>query len=168
MCNARKKKESLISEVKDMVCRALSVVIVNFSGVTACNMNKLRKMSRDVGVYIRVIRNTFIKRIFEDTQFDCLKDEIVGSTLVGLSFNSPNEAARLFLEYSEEDTNFKIVSASFEGRVFSPARIRLLAYLPTYEKGILVCVLTLKEVVLGKIIRVLLVLCDKKKFVNGM
>ena len=41
-------------------------------------MTGLRKEAREAGVYVRVVRNTLLKRAVEGTQYDVLNDVLTG------------------------------------------------------------------------------------------
>ncbi|MCR3756199.1 MAG: 50S ribosomal subunit protein L10 [Candidatus Westeberhardia cardiocondylae] len=156
------KKKLIVSEIKDIVNRSISIVIADFSGVTANGINRLRKISRDCsGIYIKVISNSLFCRIIKDTHFDCLQSVISGPILVGFSLYDPGKISRLFLEYCNSDKNFKIVAASFEKKIILSSNIDLLANLPTRKEGILYMLFVMREIALGKIVRILYLLCDK-------
>ena len=40
-------------------------------------MTELRKAGREAGVYMRVVRNTLLRRAVEGTPFECLKDALL-------------------------------------------------------------------------------------------
>lgn len=52
-------------------------------------MTELRKAGREAGVYMRVVRNTLLRRAVEGTPFECLKDAFVGPTLIAYSMEHP-------------------------------------------------------------------------------
>ncbi|MCR3755030.1 MAG: 50S ribosomal subunit protein L10 [Candidatus Westeberhardia cardiocondylae] len=163
MLSSRKKKEIIVSEMKNMAISSVSVIIANFSGVTVDGMNKLRKIVRSIPeVYIKVVRNTLIRRFIENTNFSCLNDFISGQIIVGFSFNNPSEIVRVFLEYSYIDEKFKILAASFENKIILPDKIPMLANLPTYKDGVSLLLLIIKKAIFDKIIRIFLVLCKDK------
>ncbi len=70
-------------------------------------MTELRKAGREAGVYMRVVRNTLLRRVVEGTQFECLKDTFVGPTLIAYSMEHPGAAARLFKEFAKANANLR-------------------------------------------------------------
>ncbi len=80
-------------------------------------MTELRKAGREAGVYMRVVRNTLLRRVVEGTQFECLKDTFVGPTLIAYSMEHPGAAARLFKEFAKANAKFEVKAAAFEGEL---------------------------------------------------
>ena len=73
-----KEKQAIVAEVNDTASKALSAVMADYRGVPVDNMTSLRKQAREAGVQVRVIRNTLAKRAFEGTEFECLKEALLG------------------------------------------------------------------------------------------
>lgn len=78
-------KQAIVAEVSEVAKGALSAVVADSRGVTVDKMTELRKAGREAGVYMRVVRNTLLRRVVEGTQFECLKDAFVGPTLIAYS-----------------------------------------------------------------------------------
>ncbi|UVK78594.1 MAG: 50S ribosomal subunit protein L10 [Sodalis sp. Ffu] len=153
-------KQVIVTAVNEVAKSALSAVVADFRGVTVDKMNELRKKGRDTGVYMRVVRNTLMRRVIEDTPFECLKDRFVGPTLVAFSTEHPGAAARLFKIFAKDNANFNIKTASFEGKVIPAAQIDRLATMPTCEEAIVRLMSVMKEAGAGKLVRTLAALCD--------
>jgi len=66
-------KQAIVAEVSEVAKGALSAVVADSRGVTVDKMTELRKAGREAGVYMRVVRNTLLRRAVEGTPFECLK-----------------------------------------------------------------------------------------------
>lgn len=126
-------------------------------------MTELRKAGREAGVYMRVVRNTLLRRVVEGTQFECLKDTFVGPTLIAYSMEHPGAAARLFKEFAKANAKFEVKVAAFEGELIPASQIDRLATLPTYEEAIARLMATMKEASAGKLVRTLAAVRDAKE-----
>lgn len=73
-------KKAIVAEVNEAAKVALSAVVVDARGVTVGAMTGLRKEAREAGVYVRVVRNTLLKRAVADTQYSVLNDVFTGPT----------------------------------------------------------------------------------------
>ena len=129
-------KQAIVAEVSEVAKGALSAVVADSRGVTVDKMTELRKAGREAGVYMRVVRNTLLRRVVEGTQFECLKDAFVGPTLIAYSMEHPGAAARLFKEFAKGQDKFEIKAASFEGQFLAANQIDVLATLPTRDEAI--------------------------------
>nr|ELR5265103.1 50S ribosomal protein L10 [Providencia rettgeri] len=156
-------KQAIVAEVSEVAKGALSAVVADSRGVTVAKMTELRKAGREDGVYIRVVRNTLIRRAVEGTSYDVLKDAFVGPTLIAFSNEHPGAAARLFKEFAKANPAFEIKAAAFEGELIQAKDIDRLATLPTYEEAIARLMATMKEAAAGKLVRTLAALRDQKE-----
>lgn len=156
-------KQAIVAEVSEVAKGALSAVVADSRGVTVAKMTELRKAGREAGVYIRVVRNTLIRRAVEGTAYDVLKDAFVGPTLIAFSNEHPGAAARLFKEFAKANPAFEIKAAAFEGELIQAKDIDRLATLPTYDEAIARLMATMKEAAAGKLVRTLAALRDQKE-----
>ncbi|TDB52405.1 50S ribosomal protein L10 [Photorhabdus khanii] len=156
-------KQAIVAEVSEVAKGALSAVVADSRGVTVGKMTELRKAGREAGVYIRVVRNTLIRRAVEGTEYECLKEAFVGPTLIAFSNEHPGAAARLFKEFAKANPAFEIKAAAFEGEFIPAANIDRLATLPTYEEAIARLMSTMKEAVAGKLVRTLAALRESRE-----
>lgn len=116
-------KQAIVAEVSEVAKGALSAVVADSRGVTVDKMTELRKAGREAGVYMRVVRNTLMRRVVEGTPFECLKDTFVGPTLIAFSHEHPGAAARLFKEFAKANAKFEVKAAAFEGELIPAAQI---------------------------------------------
>ena len=129
-------KKAIVAEVNEAAKGALSAVVADARGVSVAAMTGLRKDAREAGVYVRVVRNTLMRRAVEGTDFVCLNDVFVGPTLIAFSNEHPGAAARLFKEFAKSQSAFGIKASAFEGNFLDASQIDILATLPTYDEAI--------------------------------
>jgi large subunit ribosomal protein L10 len=129
-------KKAIVAEVNEAAKGALSAVVADARGVSVAAMTGLRKDAREAGVYVRVVRNTLMRRAVEGTDYACLNDVFVGPTLIAFSNEHPGAAARLFKEFAKSQSAFEIKAAAFEGNFLEASQIDILATLPTYDEAI--------------------------------
>lgn len=156
-------KQAIVAEVSEAAKGALSAVVADSRGVPVDKMTALRKAGREAGVYIRVVRNTLLRRVVQGTQYECLTDSLVGPTLIAFSNEHPGAAARLFKAFAKENSNFEIKAAAFEGELITSANIDRLATLPTYDEAIARLMSTMKEAAAGKLVRTIAAVRDQKE-----
>lgn len=156
-------KQAIVADVSEVAKGALSAVIADSRGVSVGKMTELRKAGREAGVYMRVVRNTLLRRVVKDTPFECLTDTLVGPTLIAFSNEHPGAAARLFKAFAKDNAKFEVKAAAFEGELIPAAQIDRLATLPTYEEAIARLMATMKEASAGKLVRTLAALRDSKE-----
>ncbi|VFP78785.1 50S ribosomal protein L10 [Candidatus Erwinia haradaeae] len=156
-------KKTIVTEVHNIAKNALSAVTANTCGISVNKINELRKSGRKANVYIRVTRNTLLRRSIENTQFKCLNTTLTGPTLIAYSMEHPGTAARLFKEFAKTNVNFKIKDSAFENELISSDLIDRLANIPTYHEAIIRLVITIKEAAAGKLLRTFVALRNQKE-----
>jgi large subunit ribosomal protein L10 len=128
-------KQQIVSEVNQAASSALSAVLADYRGVTVEEMTALRKSARDNKVYLRVVRNTLLKRAVVDTEFECIQEVLVGPTILALSQEDPGAAARVLKDFAKENDDFEIKALSIGGKLMDANQIDVLAKLPTLDQA---------------------------------
>jgi large subunit ribosomal protein L10 len=129
-------KKQIVSEVNEAAAGALSAVLADYRGVTVSDLTELRKAARQNNVYLRVVRNTLLKKAVEDTEFDCIKEALVGPTILAFSMEDPGAAARVLKSFAKGNDKFEIKALSIGGKLLGADQIDALANLPTYDQAV--------------------------------
>jgi len=165
-------KQSIVAAVNSVASSALSAVVADYRGLTVSQMTNLRKQAREQGVFLKVVRNTLARRAVEGTEYECLKDSLVGPTVIAFSQADPGAAARLLKDFSKGNDKLQVKALSVGGKVYGAKDIDILATLPTKDQAIsqLMSVIqgpvaklarTLNEVP-GKLVRTIAAIKDAK------
>ncbi len=168
-----KEKQAIVADVNATASKALSAVMADYRGISVQGMTALRKQAREAGVHVRVIRNSLAKRAFEGTDFECLKDALLGPNIVAFSIEDPGAGARIFKDFAKENEEFEIKALSIGGKLLAADQIDTLAKLPTREEALALLmavmqapvtklVRTLNDVP-GKVTRVIAAVRDQKQ-----
>ena len=128
-------KQQIVSEVNQAAISALSAVLADYRGVTVEDMTVLRKNARANKVYLRIVRNTLLKRAVADTEFECIQEVLVGPTILAFSQEDPGAAARVLKDFAKENDDFEIKALSVGGQLMDARQIDVLAKLPTLDQA---------------------------------
>jgi large subunit ribosomal protein L10 len=129
-------KKAIVAEVSETASSALSLVIADARGVDVANITELRKQARENQVVLRVVKNTLARRAFDQTDFACVSDVLVGPSLFGFSMEDPGAAARLFKEFAKANKEFEVKALSVSGQLLDKSQLDVLATLPTREQAL--------------------------------
>lgn len=129
-------KKQIVSEVNEAASSALSAVIADYRGVSVEKLTALRKTARDNGVYLRVVRNTLLRRAVAGTDFECLSEAFVGPTILAFSQSDPGAAARVLKDFAKANDVFEVKALAVGGKMLPASQIDVLATLPTYDQAI--------------------------------
>ena len=107
--------------------------LADFSGMTVQSLSLLRKRCREQGVQFRVIKNTLLKRAFNERGIKELDDHLVGPT--GLVFSPVNEMApaKILSDFAKECEKPGVKAAVVDGRLYDTKAITQLAKLTSRE-----------------------------------
>ena len=129
-------KRQIVAEVNEAAKGALSAVLADYRGVTVSELTELRKTARENNVYLRVVRNTLLKRAVEGTDYECLNEALVGPTILAFSQGEPGSAARVLKDFSKGNDDFDVKALAVGGNLLAADQIDILAKLPTYDQAI--------------------------------
>ncbi len=130
------EKKAIVAEVHQVAASAYSAVAAEYRGLTVEEMNELRAKARQSQVYVRVVKNTLARRALENTDFECMKDGLVGPLLLAFSTEDPGSAARLIEAFGKEHEHLKPKLVSVGGQLLGPEQLKAVASLPTRDEAI--------------------------------
>ena len=111
-------------------------MLADYRGVTVSSLTSLRKKAREEGVYLRVVRNTLLKRAVDGTQYECIREVLTGPTILAFSMEDPGAAARVLKDFAKENDKFEVKALSVGGKLLGADQIDALAKLPTYDQAV--------------------------------
>lgn len=129
-------KKNIVTEVNEVAGNALSAVLANYQGLSVEEMTALRKQARESNVYLRVVRNTLLKRAIVGTEYECLQSALIGPTVLAFSQEDPGSAARLIKDFAKGNDNLQVKALSVGGQLLHADQIDVLAKLPTRDQAI--------------------------------
>ena len=144
MAITREQKTKIVSELNAVAQSALSAVTADYCGLSVAQMNSLRAEARSKNVYLRVVRNSLVKRAVEDTEFVCLTETLSGPILLAFSKEEPGAAARLLRDFKKENDQLEVKSLAISGELLPAADLNKIAKLPTYDEAIATLMSVLK------------------------
>lgn len=129
-------KKAIVAEVAQQASLALSAVVADYRGLTVNQMSSLRKQARDLGVYLKVVRNNLAKIAFTDTQFECMNDALSGPLILAFSKEELGAAAKLFKNFMKDNKTLKVKNLAIEGELFGADKLEEISKLPSKNEAI--------------------------------
>ena len=130
------QKKAVVAEVAEVAKTAHSAVAAEYRGITVGQMTDLRVKARKEGVYLKVAKNTLVKRAVEGTDFECMSDELSGPLLFAFSMEDPGAAARLVKDFAKENDRLVPKLVSVGAQLFDQSELERLSKLPTRDQAI--------------------------------
>ncbi|MBA4709952.1 50S ribosomal protein L10 [Aquitalea aquatica] len=126
-------KKAVVAAVAAELAAAQTLVIAEYRGIEVSSMTKLRAQAREQGVYLRVLKNTLVRRAVAGTQFEALAEQMVGPLVYGIS-TDPVAAAKVLHQFAKADDKIIVKAGSYNGDVLNAAQVAELASIPSREE----------------------------------
>jgi large subunit ribosomal protein L10 len=129
------QKKEVVAEIAAVAADAMSAVAAEYRGLSVEQMTSLRTKARSEGVYLRVAKNTLVRRAVEGTSFECIQEELTGPLLFAFSQEDPGAAARLIKDFAKDNEQLVARFASIDGQLLGSEGLATLASLPTLDQA---------------------------------
>jgi large subunit ribosomal protein L10 len=127
------EKKAVVAEVTAQVAAAQTVVVAEYRGIAVEDMTQLRVKARKEGVYLRVLKNTLVRRAVADTPFAGIADQLVGPLAYGIS-KDPVAAAKVMHEFSKTNDKFVVKAGAMPNFIMSAKDVGNLASMPSRDE----------------------------------
>jgi len=129
----REEKAAVIEEVSAQVAQAGSIVLAEYRGLTVEKITQLRKQARESGVYLRVLKNTLVRRAVQGTPYEKLADQMAGPLMYGIS-TDPVAPAKLMAAFAKANDQLVLKGGAMPNVVMDIAGVQALATMPSREE----------------------------------
>ena len=126
-------KKAVVAEVAEQVANAQTIAIAEYRGIEVGHLTVLRKKARESGVYLRVMKNTLVRRAVAGTPFASLADHMVGPLIYSVSAD-PVAAAKVLNDFAKTNDKLVLKAGSYAGKVLDKAGMQALASIPSREE----------------------------------
>ena len=127
------QKQAVVAEVSAELARAQAVIVAEYRGLNVERATQLRSKARQSGLYLRVLKNTLVRRAVQGTPFEKLSDVMVGPLMYGIA-EDPVACAKVLSDFAKENEQFVIKAGAMPNAVMSVQDVKALADLPSREQ----------------------------------
>ncbi len=126
-------KKAVVAEVAAQVADAQTIAIAEYRGIEVGDLTVLRRKARESGVYLRVLKNTLVRRAVAGTPFAGLADHMVGPLIYSVSAD-PVAAAKILSDFAKTNDKLVLKAGAYAGKVLDKAGVQALASVPSREE----------------------------------
>ena len=127
------EKKALVAEVGAKVAQAQAMVLAEYRSLEVAHITQLRAKARGAGVYLRVLRNTLVRRAVAQTPFADLAEHMSGPLLYGIS-SDPVAVAKVLHEFAKANDKLVIKAGAMPNQVMTSKEVGILASMPSREQ----------------------------------
>lgn len=127
------EKKAVVAELSDELVSAQTIVVAEYRGMTVVGLTGLRAKARANGVYLRVLKNTLVRRAVSGTAFEGLAEQLVGPLLYGIS-KDPVAAAKVLADFAKTNEKLVIKAGAMPNFVMTAKDVANLANMPSRDE----------------------------------
>ena len=130
------EKKDVVKEISEIASSAQSAVAAEYRGLTVSELSVLRDNARDLGVYVKVVKNSLAKIAIKDTNFECMDSSLKGPLIFAFSKEDLGSAAKLVNDFKKDNELLKPVVVAVNGELVDVEKLSQIAALPNKEQAI--------------------------------
>jgi len=145
------QKQAIVTEVAALLANAKAVIVAENRGLDVGAVTRLRSRARQSGLYLRVLKNTLVRRAVKGTPFESLSGQLSGPLMYGIA-QDPVAGAKVLAEFAKEQERFVLRGGAMPNSVMSAADVKALATLPSRNE-LLAMLLGTMQAPIAKLVR---------------
>ena len=156
----RNEKQTVVTDVAAQAARSQTLALAEYRGLTVEHLNALRKLARDKGVYLHVLKNTLARRAVAGTPFEVASESMVGPLIYGFSEDAV-AAAKVIADFAKGNDKLIVKAGAYAGKALTADGVKALAAIPSKEV-LLAQLLGLMQSPVSRMARVLAAIAEKR------
>ena len=133
MPKTKLEKERKVAELVEILGGAKAIYLADLSGMSVEMLTGFRRLCRENGITLEVVKNTLLDRASRDTQFAPVSPHLHGPTALMTTTTDAVAPARILEQYIKKNKLPRVKVAWLEGDLFDEVGIQSLAKLPSRE-----------------------------------
>ena len=129
----RVQKEEMVASLHETFEAATSVVVTQFSGLTAAEATDLRREMHMAGAKFRVTKNSLARRAIEGTPYEGLSKLFTGPVAIAFS-DDPVAAAKASVNFAKKSDHLIILGGGLGDKWLEEEEVKSLASLPSLDE----------------------------------
>jgi large subunit ribosomal protein L10 len=137
MAKTKEEKKEIIKELTDYFKEKKSLVFIDFKGLDADNLFKMRNELKDNGCLLKVIKRTLCALVFESSGAKEIKEKLnkmEGQIALVFGFQDEITALKIIHKFSQNNENIKILGGVFADSFAEQSKVIEMAQLPSREE----------------------------------
>ena len=126
-------KIDAVQHAKDLLGSAENHVFADFRGLNVGQMTDLRERLRENESVFKVVKNTIVRRAFQELGLPEAPELLIGPTAIASSAKDPNGVAKILSDFAR-DSKLVVKGGLIAGRSLSPENVESLSKLPPREQ----------------------------------
>ena len=127
-------KKAKVEQLTEVLKNAVSVVLVDYKGITVEEDTKLRRELREANVQYSVEKNTMLRFALKNAGIEGLDNVLEGTTAIAVSNDDQTAPARILGKFaSETEGKFNLKAGMVEGQIYDEKGVIALSKIPSKD-----------------------------------
>jgi large subunit ribosomal protein L10 len=127
---SRQKKDEVLAQYQAWFDSSQAVVLVEYTGVTVKQLDAIRAKIRESGGEFHIVKNTLVRKAFEEQGLQVPQEMLVNSTAMTFAFSDAAATAKALTEAAKGIEAVKLKGGLLDKQVLSAEQVKALASLP--------------------------------------
>ena len=125
------EKSKVVSEIKDRLQEAKSVVLFDYRGLSVAEVTELRRKLRENGSDYKVYKNTLTRRAVEESKLG-LEDYLTGPNAISFGTDELS-IVKVLSDFSKDHKALELKAVIIDGKVANAEELAKYASIPSRE-----------------------------------
>ena len=134
MSNNLELKKKVVEDIIERVKNSKSVVLVNYKGLTVAEDTELRNAFRKVNVEYKVLKNTLVRKAFDEMGVTSFDNDLNGPTAVAFGSDERGASKVIVEAVKKYGEKLAVKSAYVDGGYVDVEGVKALAAMPSKEE----------------------------------
>jgi large subunit ribosomal protein L10 len=130
---ALETKKSMVKEIASRISSAETLIVTNYKGLSAQDINELRKELKRVAAEYLVVKDSMAKRALKEGANNRITEFIQGEVGIAVYKSDPSIISKTLVKFSKAHEPLKICGGMANGAMLSNQDIVAMALLPSRE-----------------------------------
>lgn len=131
----KKIKLQAVEEIVSKIKKAKCFIVVEYSGLTVQNLQKLRKELKKHKADAKVYKNRLFKIAVEKTNFKEIAKELIGPNIFVFGSEDEFVVSKIIAEFAKTNDKIQFKIGTFENKVVDAEMLKQIAALPSLEEA---------------------------------
>ena len=127
-------KKQVVEAIKEKITSAKSVVFVDYKGLTVLEDTELRNAFRKAGCEYKVLKNTMVRKAFNELGVTSFDEDLNGPTAVAFSGDETAAAKVIVAACKKLNDKISVKSAYVDNAYVDVAGVKALSEMPSKEQ----------------------------------
>jgi large subunit ribosomal protein L10 len=134
MAKTKEQKKEDVKKLAEDIDKQKSMIFIAYEGLKAADMFALRKILKEAGCKIMVVKKTILAIVLKEKKIDFDAKGLTGQIGLVLGFEDEISPAKLSYNFSKENENLKLLGGYFENKIIDAQEVMSLAQIPSKQE----------------------------------